>query len=70
MYDSLTTMELTALQNMLFRAVEEAYWVITVEDGDDGWFERYQPMHRELGHLFIEAGEELLVRLGEVVKTA
>jgi len=70
MYDSLTTTELTVLQNKLFRAAEKAYWVIIVEDGCPGWFERYQPMHRELGHLFIEAGEELVARLSDVIKAA
>jgi hypothetical protein len=63
MYDSLTVKELTALQNVLLGAVDEAYWVGTVEDGGDAWVRRYYPVHRELGELFIEAGEELLVRL-------
>jgi len=63
MYDSLTMEQLTALQDALFGAVEEAYWVSTAEDGDDAWFGRYYPMHQELGKLFIEAAEELLLRL-------
>jgi hypothetical protein len=63
MYDSLTTKELTALQNVLLGAVDEAYCVGTAEDGGDAWLERYYPIHQEFGELFIEAGEELLVRL-------
>jgi hypothetical protein len=57
MYDSLTTKELTALRQVPF---EEAYWAVNVHDGDPAWFERCHPMHQELGHLFIEAGQELL----------
>jgi len=70
MYDSLTTKELTVLQDMLFCAVEEAYQIINVKDGNSAWFERYRPLHRELGYLFLEAGEELLVRLDQYVKAA
>lgn len=70
MYDSLTTPELNELQGMLFGAVEEAYWVINAEEGNRAWLERYHPMHQELGNLFIEAGEELLGRLGQLVKAA
>lgn len=69
MYDSFTTTELTMLQDVLFRAVEEAYWIINVEDSDPGCFERYHPVHRELAHLYIEAGEELLARLDQPVNT-
>jgi hypothetical protein len=68
MYDPLTTTQLTVLQKMLFEAVEEAYRLINVQDGDPTWMERYHPMHQELGHLFIEAGEELLVRLNRSSK--
>jgi hypothetical protein len=70
MYDSLTTAELTALQDMLFAAVEEAYRVVNIKGGNSAWFERYRPMHQELGYLFIEAGEELLVRLDQYVQAA
>ena len=70
MYHSLTTTELTVLQDMLFAAVEEAYRVVNLKEGNAAWFERYRPMHRELGYLFIEAGEELLARLDQYVKAA
>ena len=70
MYHSLTTTELTVLQDMLFAAVEEAYRVVNLKEGDSVWFEHYRPMHRELGYVFIEAGEELLARLDRYVKAA
>ena len=70
MYHSLTIRELSTLQDMLFAATEEAYRVVYLKEGDPDWFVRYQPMHRELGHLFIEAGEELLARLNQMIKAA
>ena len=53
MYAPLTTTELTALQETLFAAVEQAYWVINVNDGDPESMRRYHPLHRELGEVFI-----------------
>jgi hypothetical protein len=67
MYDSLTTKELTVLQDVLFGATEEAYGFVNVQDGDDTVLERYHPLHRELALMFIEAGEELLTRLDQVM---
>jgi hypothetical protein len=69
MYDLLTTRELTVLQNALFAAAEEAYWIVNAQDGDNTCFESYRLMHREIAHLFIEAGVELLIRL-DCVKAA
>jgi hypothetical protein len=63
MYDLLTTDELTMLQRMLYDGTEEAYKVTRSRDEEPDWPGRYRPVHRELGHLFIEAGTELVERL-------
>lgn len=70
MYDSLTTMELTLLQDVLFGAVETAYRILNFKDCSLARFSCYHPMHRELGYLFIEVGEELIARLDQGVKAA
>jgi hypothetical protein len=70
MYDSLTTMELTLLQDMLFGAVETAYRILSFKDCSLARFAHYHPMHRELGYLFIEVGEALIARLDQGVKAA
>lgn len=70
MYDALTMTELTVLQRMLYEGTDEAYKVACGGDEAPGWTEQYRPVHRELGHLFIEAGTELVERLDEQVKVA
>lgn len=63
MYDTLTTSELTVLQSMLFEGTEEAYRLARIEGDAPGGTRYYRRVHSELGHLFIEAGTELLMRL-------
>ena len=70
MYDALTTSELTVLQSMLFEGTEDAFRIACLQDGEPNWTGQYRPVHRELGHLFIEAGTELLLRLDLQVKAA
>ena len=67
MYGSLTMTELTRLQDVLFGATEATYGIVNVQDGDDTVLLRYRPVHRELALLFIEAGEELVMRLDQVM---
>ncbi len=70
MYDLLTTSELTVLQSMLFEGTEETYRLACTGSAGPGRAKRYCPVHRELGHLFIEAGTELLLRLDQQIKVA
>jgi hypothetical protein len=63
MYDTLSTKELTALQEMLYTATEEAYWTASLGPGNRAWLARYRPVHTEIARLFLEAGEELIDRL-------
>jgi hypothetical protein len=70
MYEVLTTKELAVLQSMLYEAVEEVFRTINVMDGQPVWAELYRPLHWELGHLFIEAGTELVQRLDQHVPAA
>jgi hypothetical protein len=70
MYDLLTTAELNVLQSMLFEGTEDAFRIASITDGNPGWAQRYGPVHRDLGYLFIEAGTELLVRLDQQVPAA
>jgi hypothetical protein len=70
MYELLSTTQLNVLQSMLFEGTEDAYRLASIKDGNPGWAEHYRPVHRELGHLFIEAGTELLERLDHQVQAA
>jgi hypothetical protein len=70
MYDLLTTTELTVLQSMLFEGTEDTYRLAGVRDGNLGGMAHYRPVHLELGHLFIEAGTELLQRLDQQLEAA
>lgn len=70
MYEVLTAAELNALQGMLFRGTEDAYRMASFTGGNPGLAERYGSVHRELGHLFIEVGTELLLRLDCQVNAA
>lgn len=65
MYEDLSMTELTVLQETLYTATEEAYWTIGLGPGNRDWLARYRPVHTEVARLFLEAGEELLVRLDE-----
>jgi hypothetical protein len=70
MYEMLTRAELTTLQNLLFEGTEEAYRVADLMREDPHSFMSYRQVHREVGHLFIEAGTELLERLDQGVRVA
>lgn len=70
MYDALSTRELTVLQSMLFEAAEDSYQMAELRPGDRARVQCYGSVHREIGHLFIEAGTELLLRLDQSVKAA
>lgn len=63
MYETLTTDELSALQEVLYAAVEKAYRICNAGQRNSAVFERYQPFHRDLGYAFIQAAEELSARL-------
>jgi hypothetical protein len=68
MYGTLTFRELTTLQSMLYEGTEQAYCLANLDGSwhsDPGWFGRYQPTHREIAELFIEAAAELLERIDE-----
>jgi hypothetical protein len=64
MYDGLTLRELAVLQSMLYEGTEEAFRMTSIHGSDPDWFSRYRPLHSEIGLLFIEAGTELLERMG------
>ena len=70
MYELLTTTELNVLQSMLFEGTEDAFRLANANDGNPGWAQHYRPVHHEVGHLFIEAGTELLGRLDQQVQAA
>jgi len=70
MYDVLTAVELNVLQSMLFGGTEDAYRMASFTGGNPGLAEHYGPVHHELGHLFIEVGTELLLRLDQQVAGA
>jgi hypothetical protein len=70
MYELLTVSELSALQRMLYEGTEHAYLAAIIEEGNSAWVERYHPVHRELGCLFIEAGTELLQRIDQPLTVA
>ena len=70
MYDVLTTAELNVLQSMLFEGTEDTYLMAGRTGGNLGLTEHYGSVHRELGHLFIEVGTELLLRLDRQVAPA
>ena len=70
MYDVLTAAELNVLQSMLFEGTEDAYSMARITGGNPGLSQRYGPVHRELGHLFIEVGTELLLRLDQQAAAA
>jgi hypothetical protein len=70
MYELLTSAELNVLQSMLYEGTEDAFRLASIRDGNPGWVVHYRPVHSELGHLFIEAGTELLIRLDHQVQAA
>jgi hypothetical protein len=70
MYHALTTRELTILKRMLYEATENAYQLVGFKHGCPEWINRYGPVHLEIGHLFIEAGTELLQRLNQLLPSA
>jgi hypothetical protein len=70
MYDLLTTSELTELQNVLYEATEQAYYVATFKPGDPYWTGLYRPFHREIALLFLDVGGELVRRLDVRLKVA
>jgi len=70
MYEMLTRAELTILQNILFESTEEAYRVADLMRDHPDSFTSYRQVHHELGHLFIEAGTELLEMLDQGVPVA
>ncbi len=63
MYESLTIDELNALQSMLYDGTQAALILANLRLQDPDWFDRYAPVHSEVGHLFLEAGQELADRL-------
>jgi hypothetical protein len=63
MYDTLSTTELTTLQDMLYTATEKVYRMANLAPADRDWLSRYRPVHAEIARLFLEAGQELLNRL-------
>ncbi len=68
MYDLLTTRELTVLQSMLYEGAEDAFGMAHIRGDDLSW--GYRPLHREIAHLFIEAGTELVQRLHQPAQAA
>lgn len=64
MYKALSTPELAALQGRLYSATEEAYMMANLAIGNQDWMDRYRPLHVEVARDFLEAGRELLARLG------
>ena len=70
MYESLTIDELNALQSMLYDGTQAALILANLRLQDSEWFDRYAPVHSEVGHLFLEAGQELADRLEIVSRTA
>jgi hypothetical protein len=70
MYEMLTTRELTTLQSIFYEATENVYRAVSAKDGCSEWIRHYGPVHLELGHLFIEAGTELLQRLDQLLPSA
>ena len=70
MYETLTIYELNALQSMLYDGTQAALVLTNLRLQDPQWFERYAPLHSEVGHLFLEAGQELADRLEGVQELA
>jgi hypothetical protein len=70
MYDMITTSELIVLQNMLFESAEGLYRVAGLTSDDLELAALYRATHKEIAHLFIEAGSELIVRLDEQLQAA
>jgi hypothetical protein len=70
MYYLLTTEELTVLQSMLYEATEETFRTANILTGHPVWTESYGPLHQDVAHLFMEAGNELLLRLDLSVRAA
>jgi hypothetical protein len=63
MYHELTDHELTVLQSMLYEGTEETFRLAHSPDFPADWTDRYRPLHRDLGLLFIEAATELISRI-------
>lgn len=70
MYEALTIDELNVLQSMLYDGTQAALVLTNLRLQDPDWFDRYAPLHSEVGHLFLEAGQELANRLGGVPEIA
>lgn len=70
MYEMITTSELTVLQSMLFEGTEDIYRFAKLVSNDLELAARCRATHREIAHLFIEAGSELVVRLDERLQAA
>jgi|HubBroStandDraft_2_1064218.scaffolds.fasta_scaffold1230705_1 hypothetical protein len=70
MYDLLTTTELTELQNVLYEATEQAYYIATCKPDDPYWTGLYRPFHREIALLFLDVGGELVRRLDQQILVA
>ena len=66
MYELLTPSELTALQDILFSATENAYRLANLAPKDLDWQTHYRPVHAEVAWLFLEVGQELVSRLGSI----
>jgi hypothetical protein len=64
MYKALSIPELAALQGMLYAATEDAYMMASLAVSNQDWMGHYQPLHVEVARDFLEAGQELLARLG------
>jgi hypothetical protein len=64
MYDALTTSELTVWQDVLFSATEKAYRLAGLCSKSEDHLASYRSIHAEAARLFLEAGEELVNRLG------
>jgi hypothetical protein len=64
MYKALSTPELATLQGRLYSATEEVYMMANLAAGNQDWMGRYRSLHVEVAQDFLEAGEELLARLG------
>ena len=65
MYKALSTPELATLQGMLYTATEDAYMMADLTAGNRESADHYRPLHVEVARDFLEAGQELLARLGQ-----
>ncbi|HEX6527794.1 MAG TPA: hypothetical protein VF070_48410 [Streptosporangiaceae bacterium] len=63
MYEMLSTRELTVLQSMLFEGAGDLHKLADLKRDDAGYAAPCRSAYREIAHLFIEAGTELIGRL-------